>query len=143
MHPVESTVPSKHPCPNCGSIRVHRSRRRGLAERILCLAGARVKSCHQCGLRFLRYRSITLPVADTVRILRRLSYLAVAVIGVLLVLVAIAWYGKRSAEGAGEVGQASWPVVARTEGPRQSEQSSLRRQECRRGSLESHEMESR
>ena len=110
MHPERSTLPSTHPCPKCGSIRVHRTHRRGLAERALCLAGARVKTCHQCGLRFLRYRGLTLPVADTVRFFRRLSFLMVAIIGVVLVLVAIAWYGRRSAEGPGEVGQASWPV---------------------------------
>ena len=137
MHPAESTLPCTHPCPKCGSIRVHRTHRRGLAERLLCLAGARVKTCHQCGLRFLRYHGLSLPMADTLRFFRRLSFLMVAIIGVVLVLVAIAWYGKRSAE---EVGQVSKPVDMRMEGPRRSELSGLRpltwsarATSCRRG----------
>ena len=35
-------------CPKCGSIRVHRSRRRGPLERVLAALGASICRCHDC-----------------------------------------------------------------------------------------------
>lgn len=35
-------------CPKCGSVRVHRSRRRGPLERVLASLGAAICRCHDC-----------------------------------------------------------------------------------------------
>ncbi|HEV2198927.1 MAG TPA: hypothetical protein VGR73_03830 [Bryobacteraceae bacterium] len=35
-------------CPKCGSVRVHRSRRRGPLERVLASFGAAICRCHDC-----------------------------------------------------------------------------------------------
>ena len=38
-------------CPKCGSIRVHRSRRRGIFEYALAWVGAETCRCHDCRCR--------------------------------------------------------------------------------------------
>lgn len=40
-----------HHCPKCGSIRVHRSRRRGIVEYVLARLGAEICRCHDCRAR--------------------------------------------------------------------------------------------
>lgn len=42
-----SDVRTRH-CPKCGSVRVHRSRRRGIVESVLSRLGAEICRCHDC-----------------------------------------------------------------------------------------------
>lgn len=47
--PAERSI-TRH-CPKCGSVRVHRSRRRGLFEALLDSLGADIQRCHDCRTR--------------------------------------------------------------------------------------------
>ena len=57
---------SRH-CPKCASERIHRSRRRGLLEHLLSLAGGEIRRCHDCRARRCWFGSarLTLPESDT------------------------------------------------------------------------------
>lgn len=49
--------PAREPCPKCQSTGVHRSRRRGLVDRVRGLMGFLPYRCHVCGLRFFRRKA--------------------------------------------------------------------------------------
>ncbi|MEQ1884625.1 MAG: hypothetical protein ABL967_06145 [Bryobacteraceae bacterium] len=54
----------KH-CPKCGSVRVHRSRRRGPMERLLSALGASICRCHDCRARQAWFGITPLPIGNT------------------------------------------------------------------------------
>lgn len=84
-------------CPQCGSLRVYRSHRRGGCERVLRWMGLKIRRCHACGLRFTRYGGSVILIADVERTLRGLVQLAVALAGTLLVVAAMLWLTARQA----------------------------------------------
>ena len=43
-------IASRH-CPNCSSVRVHRSKRRGFTDSLFATLGAVIRRCHDCGER--------------------------------------------------------------------------------------------
>jgi len=49
--PTKTTLTRVLHCPKCGSVRVHRSRRRGAIEYVLAACGADVRRCHDCRAR--------------------------------------------------------------------------------------------
>jgi ribosomal protein L37AE/L43A len=64
-------------CPRCGEPRVHRSHRRGLAERALVAASrGGIRRCHACEARFARVGGSIVYVADARRAMRRFALLA-------------------------------------------------------------------
>jgi ribosomal protein L37AE/L43A len=65
------------PCPKCGALRVHRSHRRGLAERVLAAAGrGGIRRCHACEARFARVGGSIVYVADARSAMLRFALLA-------------------------------------------------------------------
>jgi predicted RNA-binding Zn-ribbon protein involved in translation (DUF1610 family) len=51
-------------CPKCGSVRVHRSRRRGPVERLLTWFGANICRCHDCRARQAWFGLSPVPVGN-------------------------------------------------------------------------------
>ena len=84
-------------CPNCGTPGVHRSHRKGLTERLLSLAGARVRRCHACNVRFARLFSSTVYIDDARRALRRAAILFLMLAGAALVLLVMLWLMNKQA----------------------------------------------
>ncbi len=107
-------------CPKCGTSGVHRSHRKGLTERLLSLAGARVRRCHACNIRFVRLFSSTVYIDDARRALRRAAILFLMLAGAALVLLVMLWLmNKQAAIGPSEVlleipAHTPRPVASRT-----------------------------
>jgi predicted RNA-binding Zn-ribbon protein involved in translation (DUF1610 family) len=101
--------PSRRPCPQCGAKRVYRSHRRSFAERILGLAGMKIRRCHACGLRYTRLGGSVLLMADVKRLLRRLALVALMIGGLGLILAAVIFYGAWRAS----LGEAGLLIVVR------------------------------
>ena len=101
--------PSWRPCPQCGAKRVYRSHRRSFAERILSLAGMKIRRCHACGLRYTRLGGSVLLMADVERLLRRLALVALMIGGLGLILAAVIFYGAWRAS----LGEAGLLIVVR------------------------------
>jgi hypothetical protein len=55
--------PVRH-CPKCGSLRVHRSRRRGPVEYVLASLGASICRCHDCCGRQAWFGCSPLPIGN-------------------------------------------------------------------------------
>jgi hypothetical protein len=51
-------------CPKCGSVRVHRSRRRGPVEGLIAGLGAEICRCHDCCLRKAWFGISPLPIGN-------------------------------------------------------------------------------
>lgn len=75
----------KH-CPQCGSQRLHRSRRRDKIEFALAVVGGRFRRCHQCQSRFLMLGPILIRAGKLGRFTKELTLLAVMAAGLLAIL---------------------------------------------------------
>jgi hypothetical protein len=51
-------------CPKCGSIRVHRSRRRGPIEKLLAAMGGAICRCHDCCARQAWFGVSPIPIGN-------------------------------------------------------------------------------
>ena len=51
-------------CPKCGSVRVHRSRRRGPLEGLIAGLGAEICRCHDCCLRRAWFGVSPVPIGN-------------------------------------------------------------------------------
>jgi peptidoglycan/LPS O-acetylase OafA/YrhL len=80
-------------CLQCGSTRVHRSRRRSAIEYAIALAGWRVRRCHDCNTRFLQFGRSLVRASHLKRVGKKLLYAALAAAAVGLVVAAILWFG--------------------------------------------------
>lgn len=85
-------MPEIH-CLECGSARVHRSRRRSSIEYAIALAGCRVRRCHDCNTRFLQFGRSLVKANSLKGLRKRLLYTALAAAAVGLVVAAILWFG--------------------------------------------------
>jgi hypothetical protein len=85
-------------CPKCGSIRVHRSHRRNLGERLGILLAAKMKRCHECNFRFVQLYGSTLLLSDLQRAVRKLAWGVVILMALLIVLAIVVWFSKRQAD---------------------------------------------
>jgi len=88
----------KPACPRCRSKRVYRSHSKTLLERLLKLAGARKRRCHDCGFDFFRWGRFLLTMKDIQRLTHRLSRYSAMLVSLALVLLAIRWLALRLAE---------------------------------------------
>lgn len=76
------------PCPKCGQLRVHRSHRKGFAERIIAAAASGgIRRCHACDVRFTRVGGSTVYVEDARSALRWAVVLAAGAGAVAAVLI--------------------------------------------------------
>ncbi len=84
-------------CPNCGSERIHRSRRRGAAERLIALAGFRFRRCHECRFRYAAVGRSVLLTSDIHRVLRRLGVIVILAGALAAVLGFVLWFNAADA----------------------------------------------
>ena len=81
-------------CPNCGSRRVHRSRKRCPAEHLLVLFGAGLFRCHECDKRYAGLGHSMVHLADLRAVSRRVTLAFGMVVAVVLVTVSILWFSR-------------------------------------------------
>lgn len=79
-------------CLQCGSGRVHRSRRRSAIEFAIALAGWRVRRCHDCSTRYLQFGSSLVRANQLKRLGKGLLYAALAAAAVGAIVGAILWF---------------------------------------------------
>src|SRR5580658_5524290 len=86
-------------CLQCGSTRVHRSRRRSPIEFAIALVGWRVKRCHDCKTRFLQCGRSLVKATYLKDLGKGLLFAALAVAAVGGVIAVILWFahGKEPA----------------------------------------------
>lgn len=84
-------------CPSCGSPRAHRSHRKGLAERLLSIAGAKMRRCHACNIRYATLWHSTIYIDDARRALRRAAFVLLMIVGTLIVLATMMWLMNKQA----------------------------------------------
>jgi hypothetical protein len=51
-------------CPKCGSVRVHRSRRKGCFEGLLVALGGEIRRCHDCCCRKAWFGGSPIPIGN-------------------------------------------------------------------------------
>jgi hypothetical protein len=86
-----SSTASGRLCPKCGSSQVHRSHRRGAIERLLHLAGRRIRRCHACSARIVYFGNSAILVHDVARVARKTGLLCLMVAAMLAVAGAAMW----------------------------------------------------
>jgi len=59
---VEPSFRAEKRCPNCLSVRVHKSHRRNRLERLLCALGVEIRRCHDCRCRQAWFLKLGLPI---------------------------------------------------------------------------------
>jgi hypothetical protein len=100
-------------CPQCGSARIHRSRRRLTLERLTILAGGSLRRCHECNARYLMFGSSLIRIADLRRVRERCLLASAMAAAALLIMAAIIWFSHSQASSTSETGRlvpASGPV---------------------------------
>jgi hypothetical protein len=85
-------------CPQCGSGRVHRSRRRSPLEQLAGIAGSLTR-CHECGVRTLQMAGCVVRVEALERGSRWLAAAVVAAAVAIAILFAIVLFGRMAAGG--------------------------------------------
>jgi hypothetical protein len=81
-------------CLKCGSLRLHRSRRKSWMESAAALAGWRTRRCRECNARFLQCGTRLTPVTHLNRVRKRLLAVA-AVAGAIAVVLMVILYLSR------------------------------------------------
>ena len=61
---MTATYNSVRHCPKCGSVRVHRSRRRGPIEPLIAWMGAEICRCHDCCARKAWFGVSPIPIGN-------------------------------------------------------------------------------
>ena len=92
----DSKKPS--PCPRCSLARVHRSCSQQWKEKLLKVAGARKRRCHECGFDFFQWGSSIVVMKDVDRVGRRFGHILAALVSLALLLLAIHWFVLRLAD---------------------------------------------
>jgi hypothetical protein len=87
-------------CLQCGSTRVHRSRRRSPIEYAVALVGWRVKRCHDCKTRFLQCRRSLVKATCLKDLGKGLLFAVLAVAAVGVVIAVILWFAHGQAAPA-------------------------------------------
>jgi hypothetical protein len=96
---IAADNPVRH-CPKCGSVRVHRSRRRGPIEGLFAGLGAEICRCHDCCLRRAWFGISPIPIGNRDpegSPWAGLVTIASGGVVLVLVLVALIEYMERSA----------------------------------------------
>ena len=97
---TEATSIVRH-CPKCGSIRVHRSRRRGPIERLLSALGGDICRCHDCRARQAWFGVSPFPIGNTDPAASPWTSIAVFLSGFTVCLVLLWWMVTRFTELSG------------------------------------------
>ncbi len=87
-------------CPQCGSERVHRSRRRGVTEKVIALVSLKIRRCHECNTRLASFGNSVLLLKDLNRFLRKATMLAVMGVAMVLVVAIVVWFSRKEESGS-------------------------------------------
>jgi hypothetical protein len=68
-----------------------------MEERLIVLAGIKIRRCHECNLRFATTGNSVLMIRDVEQVVRKLSVALLAVLALAIVLAAILWFTSRQA----------------------------------------------
>jgi hypothetical protein len=79
-------------CPNCGSARLYRSRRRHPFERTLAALGATMRRCHDCNRRYASFGQSMMGVRDLWGVSRKVGLALTMAIAVVFIMAAILWF---------------------------------------------------
>ena len=82
-------------CPQCGSERVHRSRRRGLTEKLIALGSLKVRRCHECNTRLASFGGSVLLLKDLDKFLARAAMFVGMGIAMVLVVAIVVWFSRK------------------------------------------------
>ena len=88
-------------CPKCGSVRVHRSRRRGVFEALLDSLGAEIQRCHDCRARRAWFGVTPLRLSGTSGESSSLTSLLLFAAGSLACVVLVWWMISRYTDLSG------------------------------------------
>lgn len=83
-------------CPQCGSSRVHRSRRRDLFEKSLSILRGRMHRCRECNARYVRFGGSLVRMTDLQRTRQRLFFSFSIAAAVAMILATILWLSHHS-----------------------------------------------
>lgn len=78
-------------CPKCGSAKVYRSHRRGIAEKSLTWFGAHMRRCRECRVRFVSIGESAILWKDMDRITKRLASAALVTGGLAGSIWSVWW----------------------------------------------------
>ena len=78
-------------CIQCGSRRVHRSRRRNWLEHSVGLLGGQTLRCHECNARFALFGASLVRLGDIGKVVRRVLFLVSVLVALAIVLFGIVW----------------------------------------------------
>ncbi len=81
-------------CPNCGSGRLHRSRRRHPVEHIFSVLGATMRRCHDCNRRYALFGHSMIGVRDLRMVSRKIGLTFTMAAAAAFIMVAILWYSR-------------------------------------------------
>jgi len=84
----------------CGSGRMHRSRRRNAAEKAIAFLGGRMRRCHECNSRFAQFGGSLIQLKDLYRGIKGLKTVLAMTLAAILVLAAILWLSRVQPAGS-------------------------------------------
>jgi hypothetical protein len=90
-------------CHKCGSHRVHRSRRRGVLERVVALAGMRFRRCHECNTRFATFGNSVLLKSDVDSLLRKVGIALLMMAALIVVVAVVMWFSGQQESASSSV----------------------------------------
>jgi hypothetical protein len=97
-------------CPQCLSPRVHRSRRRQTAERLLALLGCSMRRCRDCNSRYVRFGGSLIHMKDVERIYQRLLLTLGMAVAAVLVMLVIVWFSRSQSTPSVDTGSLVSPA---------------------------------
>ena len=92
-------------CPNCGSARVYRSRRRHAVERVLTVLGCSMRRCHDCNKRYARFGNSMLEATGLPGFSNKLRLALTMAAALMLLMGAILWFSRAQAAQPSDTGR--------------------------------------
>jgi DNA-directed RNA polymerase subunit RPC12/RpoP len=91
-------------CPNCGSKRMYRSRRRNLRERAAAMLGCVMRRCHECGRRYVTFGRSMVNMQNLQRFVRRIGLALAMAAAAIFLLGVILWFSRAQSAAASDAG---------------------------------------
>lgn len=114
--PNRGTPMTNSTCPECGSARVHRSRRRQPIERAIALLGGGMRRCHECNSRYAQFGASWLRMSDLRKITQKLLLIIAMGAAAALILAATLWFSRGTSTPSNDAGRIASPGSSSTTG---------------------------
>jgi hypothetical protein len=88
-------------CVDCGSDRIHRSRRRNWLDRAVLLCNGRTCRCHACNARYARFGHVLVRIGAVRRAAGRMALAFMMMTAAAIVLAGIIWLSHTQASSGG------------------------------------------